>query len=100
MLARPRKTLKAIAYHVNGQLLGRSMQLFAKVARRTSTSLFAVGHDDNKARLVAEVEHIGRLLTADISGVRPAGVKAFTARMMGSAAFGVGLRSSLTLHCW
>src|SRR5262249_17721905 len=46
---------------VNGQACNYGMQLLAKLAWRTSTGLFAVGHDNNEAGLVARVEHICRL---------------------------------------
>src|SRR6476619_2008158 len=38
------------------------MNLFAKVARRTSASFFAIGYHNDEARLVAVVEHLGRRL--------------------------------------
>ena len=62
LLARPKEILNAIADDVDGQLLGRRMEFFAKVARRTSAGLFAVGDHDDDARLIPVVEHLGRLL--------------------------------------
>src|SRR6478672_2899975 len=44
------------------------MNLFAKVARRTSASFFAIGYRDDEARLVAVVEHLGRLLHGGCQG--------------------------------
>ena len=60
------KSLDSIANDVDGQLLGRGMQLFAEVARRASASFFAVGQDNDEARLVAVVKHLGRLLARPI----------------------------------
>jgi hypothetical protein len=62
LLACPREILNAIADDVDGQLLGRRMEFFAKVARRASARLFAVGDHDDDARLIPVVEHLGRLL--------------------------------------
>ena len=74
------------------------MQLLAKLVRRSTARLFAVGHDDNEAWLVSEVEHVCGLRNADGSGVFPAGVRGVTTSKMDEAAFSVGRRSSLTLH--
>jgi hypothetical protein len=49
---------------VNGKLKARSTKLLAKLARRSPTSLFAVGDNDDDARLRAEVECLGCLLDA------------------------------------
>ena len=38
------------------------MDLFAKVTRRPSAGLFAVGYHNDEARLVSVVKHVGRLL--------------------------------------
>ena len=62
LLARPREILNAIADDVDGQLLGRGMEFFAKVARRAPAGLFTVGDHDDDARLILVVEHLGRLL--------------------------------------
>ncbi len=62
LLARPKEILNVVADDVDGQLLGRGMEFFAKVARRAPAGLFAVGDHDDDARLIPVVEHLGRLL--------------------------------------
>src|SRR6476659_4191568 len=49
---------------VDGKLVASGMELLAELTRRPSASLFTVGDHDDDARLVAEVECLGRLLDA------------------------------------
>src|SRR6476620_855688 len=49
---------------VDGKLVASGMELLAELTRRPPASLFAVGDDDDDARLVAEVERLGCLLDA------------------------------------
>jgi hypothetical protein len=61
LIPHPGVVLHPEADDVDGQLIGFGMKFLRCVARRAAASLLAVGKNDDETRLVAEVEHIGRL---------------------------------------
>jgi hypothetical protein len=94
----PTVVLYPEADDLDGQLIGFGMKLPRQIARRAAARFLAIGEDHDEAGLVAVVEHVGRLDTASVSGVLPAGLKASIAAMMREAAFGVGFKSRRMVH--
>ena len=78
---------------MNGEVLRLRVELLPKLTRRPIARLVPIGNDNYNAGLVTKIEDIGRLSTADVRGVLPAGFKPFTVRKIALAASAVALGS-------
>ena len=83
---------------MDSKLIALGAELLAELARRSPARLLSISDDDDDARLGAEVECLGCFLDALCQGGFPAGTIELTALMMVTAALGIGLKLSLTLH--